>query len=97
VLTFISPVFVGLKLTRIILKLKKERLFLQACSNKNLMCRLYPHSSTFGCQDLLKTISGESWKKSKIIGLQLQLSLLRGRSSAELVEKVVTSNMGLVQ
>jgi hypothetical protein len=36
-------------------------------------------------------------KKSKIIGLQLQLSLLRGRDSAELVEKVGTSKTGIVQ
>jgi hypothetical protein len=39
VLTFISPVFLGLKWTGIILKLNKERLFLQTCYNKNLMWR----------------------------------------------------------
>jgi hypothetical protein len=36
-------------------------------------------------------------KKSKIIGLELQLSLLRGSDSAEMVEKVGTSNTRLVQ
>jgi hypothetical protein len=33
---------------------------------------------------------------SKITWLQLQLSLLRGRGCAELVEKVGTSNTGIV-
>jgi hypothetical protein len=43
---------------------------------------------------LSKTTSGESWNYLKITGLQFQLSLLRGRGSTELVEKVVMSNTG---
>jgi hypothetical protein len=37
---------------------------------------------------------GKKNPNSKITGLQLQLSLLRGHESAELVEKVRTSNTG---
>jgi len=44
-----------------------------------------------------KTTSGECWKHLKITGLQLQLSLLRRRDRAKLVEKVVMSNTGIVQ
>jgi hypothetical protein len=36
-------------------------------------------------------------EKSKITGLQLQLSLLSGRGIAELVKKVGMSNTGIVQ
>jgi hypothetical protein len=49
------------------------------------MWRLYPHNSTFELE------------KSKTTGSHLQLSLLWGRGSAELVEKVGKSNMGLLQ
>jgi hypothetical protein len=36
-------------------------------------------------------------EKSKITGLKLQLSLLRGRGSSEMLEKVGKSNTGIVQ
>jgi hypothetical protein len=44
-----------------------------------------------------KTTSGESWKHLNYRVTTSQLSLLRGRGSGELVEKVVRSNTGIVR
>jgi hypothetical protein len=49
---------------------------------------------------IIPPLEDDQWRKlktSKITGLQLQLSLVRGCDSAELVEKVGMSNTGIVR